>query len=208
MTSSMSHLSRAEPGLHVHNVGRIDIYPHLSLPLVGGGWSVVPTVGLRGTFYSGSETPDLAGVNGGIPTISHEALSRTSAEASVDLRPPALERDFVLGRWNRTLRHVIEPELTYRYVGGIGANAQDVLLIDTTDIATNTNEAGYSLTQRFYVRPPHAVDCSQADAEAGLCKNTRGNGQAGGLRRRFSSTPNSAAQSFLIAATSLTPRST
>jgi LPS-assembly protein len=171
MTSSMSHLSRAEPGLHVHNVGRIDIYPHLSLPLVGGGWSVMPTVGLRGTFYSGSETPDLAGVNGGIPTISHEALSRTSAEASVDLRPPALERDFVLGRWNRTLRHVIEPELTYRYVGGIGANAQDVLLIDTTDIATNTNEAGYSLTQRFYVRPSHAVDCSQADAEAGLCKN-------------------------------------
>ena len=44
--------------------------------------------------------------------------------------------------WNRELRHVIEPELTYRFVGGIGAQAQNVLLVDTTDIATNTNEVG------------------------------------------------------------------
>ena len=59
----------------------------------------------------------------------------------------------MLARWNRVMRHVIEPELTYRYVGGIGAQAQNVLLIDTTDIATNTNEAGFSLTQRLYLRP-------------------------------------------------------
>jgi hypothetical protein len=29
----------------------------------------------------------------------------------------------------------------------------NVLLFDTTDIATDVNEAGFSLTQRFYLRP-------------------------------------------------------
>jgi len=27
-----------------------------------------------------------------------------------------MERDFALIRWNREMRHVIEPEITYRYV--------------------------------------------------------------------------------------------
>ncbi len=63
----------------------------------------------------------------------------------------------MLARWNRVMRHVIEPEITYRYVGGIGAQAQNVLLVDTTDIATNTNEAGFSLTQRLYMQPPESA---------------------------------------------------
>ncbi len=171
LSSSLSHLSRAEPNFHAHNVGRTDIYPHFSLPIVVDGWSLVPEVAFRETFYSGSETPDLTGVNGGTPTISHDPLNRTAAEASFDLRPPALERDFVLKGWNRTLRHVIEPELTYHFAGGIGSNAQNVLLIDTNDIATNTNEVGYSLTQRFYLRPLHAAPCSATVAAIGECKN-------------------------------------
>ena len=61
-----------------------------------------------------------------------------------------MERDFHFARWNRTMRHVIEPELNYRFVGGIGSKARNVLVVDTTDIATDTNEVGYSLTQRFY----------------------------------------------------------
>lgn len=157
--SGLSQLSRAEPGFHAHNEGRIDVYPHISLPLVGGGWSLVPEAAVRGTYYSGSQVPDLTGANAGVPTVSHDALHRTYAEASVDLRPPALERDFVLNRWHRELRHVIEPELYWHYVGGIGAKAQNVLLADTNDIETNTNEVGYSLTQRFYVRPTGAQPC-------------------------------------------------
>ena len=64
------------------------------------------------------------------------------------------------------MRHVIEPELTYRYVGGIGAHAVNVLLVDTTDIATNTDEVGYSLTQRFYLRPAVQKPCPSAGEEA------------------------------------------
>lgn len=166
--SSLSYLSRSEFEFHARNVGRFDLYPHLSWPLVGGGWSLVPEVALRDTFYTGSQTPDLTGANGGTPYISHDSLDRADGEASLDLRPPALERDFTVGRWNRTLRHVIEPELTYRFVGGIGPRARDVLLVDTSDIATDTNEVGFSLTQRLYARPLKTQPCPEAnDAERG-----------------------------------------
>jgi LPS-assembly protein len=175
LDSSISHLNRAEPNFHARNVGRVDLFPHLSMPIVADGWSIVPEVAFRETFYSGSETPDLTGANGGTPIVSHDPLNRADLEASVDLRPPALERDFKIGSWNRELRHVIEPEFTYHYVGGIGAEARNVLLVDTNDIATDTNEAGYSLTQRFYLRPLHAVPCSAADIEnsPGGCSKPR-----------------------------------
>ncbi len=160
MGSSVDHLARSEPNFHAHNLGRIDVYPHLSMNLVGGGWSLIPEGGLRATFYSGSQIPDLTGVNGGVPTVSHDPLRRTDAEASLDLRPPVFERDFSLGGSQRTLRHVIEPELTYRFVGGIGRQARDVLVVDPTDIATDTNEVGFSLTQRFYLRPSQNAPCA------------------------------------------------
>jgi LPS-assembly protein len=158
--SSLDYLSRSEPGFHAHNVGRFDLYPHLSLPFSAGGWSFNPEVAFRDTFYTDSQTPDLTGANDGIPTINHSALNRADLEASIDIRPPALERDFTLAGSGRELRHVIEPELTYRYVGGIGAQARKVLLVDTTDIATNTNELGLSITQRFYLRPTSPQPCA------------------------------------------------
>lgn len=165
MGSSISHLGRSEPGFHAHNDGRIDVYPHLSAPFVAGGWSIVPEVALRETGYSGSQIPDLTGVNGGVPAVSHDPLNRSDAEASVDVRPPALERDFTLTKWGRQLRHVVEPEFFWNYVGGIGAKARNVLLVDTSDIATNTNEVGFSLTQRFYLRPTNAPACTADGAD-------------------------------------------
>ncbi|MFZ0744930.1 MAG: LPS assembly protein LptD [Terracidiphilus sp.] len=169
--SSISRLSRAEAGFNAHNVGRTDIYPHLSLPLVGDGWSVVPEVAVRNTSYSGSQVPDLTGANGGTPYLSHDPLNRSDFEASIDVRPPALERDFTLSHWNRELRHLIEPEFTYKYVSGIGSQARNVLLVDTSDIATNTNEVGFSLTQRFYLRPLNQEPCSTDDTGSanGVC---------------------------------------
>jgi len=176
--SSLGYLGRSEPGepispggaigtsFHARNAGRIDFYPHLALPLTSGGWSVLAEAAVRETAYTLSQTPDLKGANGGVPTISHDPLNRTDYEASVNLRPPAFERDFSLARWNRELRHVIEPEITYRYVAGIGEQARNVLLIDSTDIATNTNETGFSLTQRFYLRPAGDQPCAGADGEA------------------------------------------
>ncbi|HEY1210641.1 MAG TPA: LPS assembly protein LptD [Terracidiphilus sp.] len=171
--SSLAYLDRSEPAaiptgisFHARNAGRFDIYPHFFVPLSAGGWNVAAEAAVRETAYTISQTPDLGGVNGGVPTINHDALNRNYFEASVDMRPPAVERDFALTRWNRVMRHVIEPELTYRYVGGIGTQAQNVLLIDTTDIATNTNEVGYSLTQRFYLRPTNSKPCADEQVAA------------------------------------------
>ena len=156
--SSLGYLNRSEPFFHSRNVVRLDFYPHLSMPFTAGGWSFVPEVALRDTAYTISQNPSLT-VPFTVPQINHSALNRTDLEASIDIRAPALERDFELPRWHRELRHVIEPELTYRYVGGIGSHARNVLLFDTTDIATDVNEAGFSLTQRFYLRPTTERPC-------------------------------------------------
>ena len=162
--SSVGYLNRSEPLFHSRNVVRADVYPHLSMPFAAGGWSFVPEVALRDTMYTISQTPTLTGPFP-VPQIDHSALNRSDLEASVEIRPPALERDFELPMWHRELRHVIEPELTYRYVGGIGAQARNVLLFDTTDIATDVNEAGFSLTQRFYLRPTEGQPCNTDDAD-------------------------------------------
>jgi LPS-assembly protein len=155
--SSAAYISRSEPHLHARNVGRFDFYPHLSMPFLFDGWSVVPEVALRDTFYTVSQIPDLTGARSGTPSISRDALNRADVEASLTVRPPAIERDFDFG--GLVLRHVIEPELFYHFVGGIGAQARNVPLIDTTDIATNTDEIGYSLTQRFYRRNTQQKPC-------------------------------------------------
>ena len=118
---------------------------------------------MRDTFYTGSQIPDLTTALGGTPTISHDSLNRSDVEAAVDIRPPAIERDFTLGNSKRVLRHVIEPELTYRFATGIGAREQKVLLVDTNDIATDTNEAGLSITQRFYLRPTVDKPCAETE---------------------------------------------
>ena len=158
LTSSLGDLDRAEPRFHARNVGRLDIYPHLEWPIHLGEWQIRPELGLRTTLYSGSQIPDLTGVNDGIPAVQHNPLNRSDLEATLDIRPPVLMRDFTVTRWNRQLRHVIEPEIYYRYVTGIN-NARDTLHFDTTDIATNTNEAGYSLTQRLYLKPIQNKPC-------------------------------------------------
>lgn len=163
--SSIAYLSRSEPRFHARNVGRFDVYPHLSASFGAGGWSFVPEGAFRLTSYTISQIPDLTDLRHGVPTISHDALHRMDAEASVEIRPPAIERDYVLARWNRVMRHVIEPELTYRYAGGIGTQARNVLLVDTSDIATNTNQAGFSLTQRLYMRRGDERPCSNPEAQ-------------------------------------------
>jgi LPS-assembly protein len=157
--TSIADMDRAEPHFHARNVGRLDIYPHLEWPLHLGDFQIRPEFAVRTTQYTGSQMPDLTGEHfGGVPTIQHNAINRSGLEVGVDIRPPAMERDFTVGRWNRELRHVIEPEIFYRYVTGIN-NARETLHFDTTDIATDTNEAGFSLTQRLYLKRLKAKPC-------------------------------------------------
>ena len=222
--SSADYITRSEPRFHARNVGRLDLYPHISMPIEAGGWSFIPEAAVRDTYYTGSQTPNLSNSRFTPPAISHDPVNRLNVEASLDIRPPAIERDFILARWNRVLRHVIEPEITYRFVGGIGKQAQNVLLIDTTDIATNTSEAGFSLTQRFYLGPRNAPPCDKQNPGSGsscpaparewaswqIAQNVFLNPSFGGAlipgrRNIFDSTLDMSAVAFLTSPRNLTP---
>ncbi len=179
LDTSVVDLDRAEPGFHARNVGRFDLYPHIEWPIHLGDWNFLPQFAVRTTEYSGSQIPDLTGTHfGGVPYVQHNALNRSDVEASLDIRPPAVERDFELPGLHRELRHVIEPEIFYHYVTGIN-QAQQTLQFDMVDIATDTNEAGYSFTQRFYVKNTQAKPC-----------DSRGNSEAGAQEQNSQDVPN------------------
>ena len=79
--------------------------------------------------------------------------------------------------------------MSYRFVGGIGTKARNVPLSTPTDIATDTDEVGYSLTQRFYVRPTGPVSPARRPKTAtprSAAPRTRANGRVGRSRRSTS----------------------
>jgi LPS-assembly protein len=164
--STAAGLKRVEPFFQTSGiVERFDLHPQISYPLSGGGWHFNPTIGLRDTFYTRSRvTPYPPG-----PTVeSPNSLNRSDVEATVEIRPPVIERTFTSG-WLRNLlrrdvRHTIEPEFTYRYVAGIG-NFLSVLRFDETDIASDTTELEYGVTQRLFLRPGKAGPCKTPSAE-------------------------------------------
>jgi LPS-assembly protein len=182
------------------------------MPLSAAGWSFLPEVALRDTAYTISQTPRLTGPFT-TPVISHSALNRTDLEASIDIRPPALERDYELPFWHRELRHVIEPDLNYRYVGGIGAQAQNVLLFDTTDIAASPSRSGFICGQRA---KNHAAQATRMQATKPMPQPIRrvqpsagarrASGRAGRSRRSTSSIRTLAERSFPAGAMSSMPR--
>ncbi len=85
-----------------------------------------------------------------------------------------------------------------------------MLLVDTTDIATNTNQAGFSLTQRLYMRPTtqQALRHAEYDKPSGECPAKPREWASWQIAQKSSSIPTSAARSSPTGATSLTPRST
>jgi LPS-assembly protein len=82
-------------------------------------------------------------------------------EAGVELRMPVVERDFTpawLRHYDRVLRHTIEPEAHYQFISGID-NFRNILRFDPTELASDTNEIEYSVTQRFYLKHLHSKPC-------------------------------------------------
>ncbi|MGH9546965.1 MAG: LPS-assembly protein LptD [Terriglobales bacterium] len=153
-------LSRSEPSFRTAPlVGRFDLRPTLSLPLVLHGWSVRPELSLRETFY----TQQLVPSSGGVGVAESDIINRRAVEGSVEIRPPALERVYGRELWGRKWKHVIEPRATYRYVTGVD-NFDRILRFDERDILSNTNEVEYALVNRLYAKraagKPEACDAS------------------------------------------------
>jgi LPS-assembly protein len=158
---SAAGLSRSEPGFSSGEAGRLDLHPHLALPFHLDGWTFRPEVGARETFYTQSQIPTSS-----MPTVGQGSVDRRDLEASFELRPPVLVRDFRFPWLERFLgsdvRHTLEPEITYRYVAGID-NFSSIPRFDAVDVQSDTNEVAYSLTQRLFFRHLHPKPCTNAD---------------------------------------------
>ena len=145
-------------------VPRVDFYPRLSMPLHFDGWTFRPNAALRETWYGKSQFPAELDQ---IPVLHSAGTTRTDVETGFDFRPPALERDFT-APWLEHLvggdvRHTIEPAVSYRYVTGIN-NFQQILRFDDVDVASNTNELEYGLTQRLFLRNLKPRPCTGDEA--------------------------------------------
>lgn len=145
-------------------VPRVDFYPRMSMPLHFDGWTFRPNAALRETWYGKSQ---FSAELDQIPVLHSAGTTRTDVETGFDFRPPALERDFT-APWLEHLvggdvRHTIEPAVSYRYVTGIN-NFQQILRFDDVDVASNTNELEYGLTQRLFLRNLKPRPCTGDEA--------------------------------------------
>ncbi len=147
--ASFAGLSRSEPGFSTSTpVVRLDFNPEISLPLMFHGWSFRPALAAHETYYTQRI------VNG---DAIIEAITRQAVDASVEVRPPVLEKVFDNEFLGRKWMHVIEPEVTYRYVTGVN-NFNEILKFDEDDILSDTNEVEYGFTTRLYTkRKPSSV---------------------------------------------------
>ena len=149
-------LSRSEPGFRTANlVGRFDLNPSLSMPLLFKGWSINPELSLRDTYY----TQRFATSFGEGVALS-DPVNRKALEGRVELRSPTLERVFDHEFLKRKWKHVIEPRVVYDYVTGVN-NFNNILRFDERDILSNTNEVEYEVTNRIYAKhtSDKADDC-------------------------------------------------
>ena len=163
MDSSASGLKRIEPFFVTSGIiERVDLHPQLGYTLAGGGWFVRSSLGLRDTFYTRSRVTPYSPINP-VPVESPNSLNRADVEVTLDFRPPVIERTFTSGFLEKLfrgdVRHTIEPEITYRYVNGI-SNFLNVLRFDDVDIATDTDELEYGVTQRFFRRAKRSKPCT------------------------------------------------
>jgi LPS-assembly protein len=125
-------------------VQRLDFSPRAELPLNFGGWNVTAAARVRGTFYSNSLDPLTR-------LVLPQNVTRAYGEFTVDVRPPALARNFHHGDGTFSFRHVIEPYMTYRKIEGV-SDFQSVIRFDELDAIADTNEMEYGVTNRFFLR--------------------------------------------------------
>jgi LPS-assembly protein len=141
-------VSRSDPGLKTPTVvQRTEIAPRVTLPL---RWE--PWIGLTSTFAA-RVTRYGAEDSGG--TVLNDSFLRKTAEVTVDLRPPSFDR--IYGDGDSRWKHVIEPDVTYRYVTGVN-DFGSILRFDENDTLTDTNEVEYSVTQRLFHGTSNGTD--------------------------------------------------
>jgi LPS-assembly protein len=94
----------------------------------------------------------------GIGTVVDQAINRRALDTSVEIRPPVLSRIFQKKIADHTIKHTIEPRITYRYVNGV-ANFPEVIRFDVADILSDTNEVEYAVVNRIYAKGSKSTEC-------------------------------------------------
>ena len=125
-------------------VQRFDFHPNVSIPLNLAGWTVTATAGARATYYSNSIDPTTQ-------LVTPRDVVRGYGEFELDVRPPALARNFRRSDGSVRFRHVIEPYVIYRRIAGID-NIDRFIRFDYVDAIADTNEIEYGISNRFYTR--------------------------------------------------------
>jgi LPS-assembly protein len=145
-------------------VQRLDFHPQLEIPFNFGGWSLTSTVGGRLTYYSNSIDPVTKLILG-------RDVVRGYGELELDLRPPALAKNFHRSDGSVSFRHVIEPYVIYRRIGGLD-DFNRIIRFDYVDAVADTNEIEYGLSNRFYTRRSTETVTGKAAREAKGKKGT------------------------------------
>jgi LPS-assembly protein len=163
-------------------VQRFDFQPKITIPLATvAGVAITPSLTLRETYYTNSVDPSVPlfdpnkftfdpadprinpnqiqfnpGVKlfdrNALDPISSDSVSRSYAELAVDIRPPSLEKDYLDDEGQTRFKHLIEPSITYRVIGGIGEEVNKIIRFDERDAVADTNEVEYAIVNRFFTR--------------------------------------------------------
>ncbi len=158
--STIGTTQNCTPAFRTANLlGRFDLNPQISLPLLYRGWSFRPDLTLHETYY----TQRLVGETASNPGQAvSSGTNRRALETSAELRPPPLERIFDKPFLGRKWKHVIEPRFDYRFVTGVN-NFGNIVKFDDRDILTDTNEVQYGFITRLYAKRTSGKpgDCDQ-----------------------------------------------
>jgi LPS-assembly protein len=152
LDASAEGLSRSEPSFGTAPLlGRFDVNPAVSLPLLFRGWSFRPELSLRDTAYTQQLIPSGGVSITDVGTAISETINRKSLQASVEVRPPALNKIFGREVLSRRWKHTIEPRIIYTSVTGVN-NFSHILRFDDRDILSDTNEVEYAIVNRLYAK--------------------------------------------------------
>jgi LPS-assembly protein len=158
--STVGSVQSCTPPFRTANLlGRFDLNPEISLPLLFRGWTLRPDLTLHDTYYSERLVGEV-GQNPG--QASDDPIDRHAVETAVEVRPPALERVFDKEFLGRKWKHVIEPRAVYRFVTGVN-NFGNIVKFDERDILTDTHEVEYGFVTRLYAKrmSNQPEDCSK-----------------------------------------------
>jgi LPS-assembly protein len=150
--ASADGLYRSEPSFSTAPlVGRFDITPVASIPLLLRGWSIRPEISFRDTVYTQQLVPSGGVALTDVGTAISDVINRKAVLGSLEVRPPALDRIYDREILGRKWKHVIEPRVTYTYVTGV-ENFSHILRFDDRDILSDSNAVEYAVVNRLYAK--------------------------------------------------------